>query len=81
VAVRSPWAATAVTRSACSKGGAEGAGGGDVQEPGLRTNDPPVGASPFVTYEGLPGDFYLKLVGHAARMLRGQAAVTDEPPR
>jgi hypothetical protein len=45
------------------------------------TNDPPVGASQFVTYEGLPSGYYLKLVGQAARMLRGEAAVTDEPPR
>lgn len=35
-------------------------------------NDPPVGASSFVTYEGLPSDFYLKMVGRAARMMRGQ---------
>jgi hypothetical protein len=44
------------------------------------TNDPPVGASSFVTFEGLPGDFYLKLVGHAARVMRGEAAVTEEVP-
>ena len=34
------------------------------------TNDPPVGESPFLTYEGLPSDFYLKLVGHAAEELK-----------
>ena len=36
------------------------------------TNDPPVGESKFVTYEGLPSDHYLRLVGQAARMLRGE---------
>ena len=34
------------------------------------TNDPPVGASSFLTYEGLPTDHYLWLVGEAARCLR-----------
>ena len=45
------------------------------------TNDPPVGASRFLTYEGLPSDHYLWLVGQAARMLRGEIPLTDEPPR
>jgi hypothetical protein len=36
------------------------------------TNNPPVGASRFLDYEGLPSDFYLKLVGQGTRMLRGQ---------
>lgn len=45
------------------------------------TNNPPVGESTFVTYEGLPPDFYLRLVGAAGRMLRGQAPVTDELPK
>ena len=27
----------------------------------------------FVTYEGLPGDWYLKLTGAATRMIRGDA--------
>ncbi len=44
------------------------------------TNDPPAGASKFVTYEGLPSDFYLKLVGQGARMLRGESAVTEDVP-
>ncbi len=44
------------------------------------TNDPPVGASTFVTYEGLPSDHYLKLVGAAAKMLRGEIPATDELP-
>jgi hypothetical protein len=34
-------------------------------------NDPPVGASTFVTYEGLPSDFYLKMVGRASRLFHG----------
>jgi hypothetical protein len=44
------------------------------------TNNPPVGASSFVTYEGLPSDFYLKLVGHASLMLSGKVPVSDEVP-
>jgi hypothetical protein len=44
------------------------------------TNDPPVGESHFVTYEGLPSDFYLKLVGKATKMLRGEIPVTVEVP-
>ncbi|HLX64118.1 MAG TPA: glycoside hydrolase family 71/99-like protein [Planctomycetota bacterium] len=44
------------------------------------TNDPPVGESNFVTYEGLPSDHYLKLVGAATRMIRGELPVTDEMP-
>lgn len=41
------------------------------------TDDPPVGLSTFVTYEGLPSDFYLKLVGRASRMIRGELSPTD----
>lgn len=37
------------------------------------TDDPPVGESRFVDFEGLPSDFYLKLVGQATRMIGGQA--------
>jgi hypothetical protein len=44
------------------------------------TNDPPVGESKFVTYEGLPSDFYLKLVGKASLMVRGEIEVSDAPP-
>lgn len=45
------------------------------------TNNPPVGESKFVTYEGLPSDFYLKLVGNAARMIRGEIPETESPPK
>ncbi|MGC3961003.1 MAG: glycoside hydrolase family 71/99-like protein [Verrucomicrobiota bacterium] len=37
------------------------------------TDDPPIGASRFVDFEGLPSDFYLKLVGQATRMIRGDS--------
>lgn len=36
------------------------------------TNDPPVGASPFQTYEGLPSDHYLWLCREGGRLLRGE---------
>ena len=45
------------------------------------TDNPPVGASTFLTYEGLPSDFYLKLVGKASRMMRGELPVTDMVPK
>ena len=45
------------------------------------TNDvPPPGDSAFVTYEGLPSDFYLRLTGLGGKMLRGEIPVTDNPP-
>ncbi len=44
------------------------------------TNTPPVGDSTFITYEGLPSDHYLKLVGAATKMIRGQIAATEELP-
>jgi hypothetical protein len=44
------------------------------------TNDPPVGASRFLTYEDLPTDHYLWLVGEGARMLRGEIPVRDALP-
>ncbi len=40
------------------------------------TNDTPVGKSPFVTYEGLTSDHYLRLAGQGGRMLRGELPVT-----
>ena len=43
------------------------------------TNDPPVGR--FCTYEGLPGDFYLKLCRQARKYLRGEkASLPDDKP-
>ena len=37
------------------------------------TNDVPVPTeAPFVTYEGLPSDFYLRLVGQESRLLRNE---------
>ena len=44
------------------------------------TNDPPVGASPFLTYKGLPSDHYLWLVGQGTRMLKGKLPVTHVMP-
>jgi hypothetical protein len=44
------------------------------------TDDPPVGPSQFLTYEGLPSDFYLKLVGQAGRMMRGEAPPSEMVP-
>lgn len=35
----------------------------------------------FVTYEGLPSDFYLRLAGAGGRLLRGEIPPSDEPPR
>jgi hypothetical protein len=40
----------------------------------------PVGPTRFVTYEGLPSDHYLWLVGEAARMIRGERPVADDLP-
>lgn len=37
--------------------------------------------SRFVTYEGLPSDYYLKLTGAGGRMLRGEIPATAEVPR
>jgi hypothetical protein len=44
------------------------------------TNNPPVGASTFLTYEGLPSDYYLKVVGQAGKLIRKEIAPTDELP-
>jgi hypothetical protein len=45
------------------------------------TNEPPVGASKFLTYEGLPSDYYLWLVGQGTKMIRGEIPVTNEIPK
>ena len=45
------------------------------------TNDVPVGESIFVTYEGLPSDHYLKLVGMGGRLIRGEIPVSYELPK
>lgn len=44
------------------------------------TNNPPVGESKFVTYEGLPSDFYLRLVGEATKWMHGKKGYTAELP-
>jgi hypothetical protein len=44
------------------------------------TNDPPVGESPFLTYEGLPSDHYLWLTGEGGRLLRGERAADGKIP-
>ena len=45
------------------------------------TNDPPVGASQFLTLEGLPSDHYLWLTGQGGRLLRGELKTSDPLPR
>jgi hypothetical protein len=45
------------------------------------TNDVPVGDGVrFLTYEGLSSDFYLKLVGYAGKLLRGEVKAMGEMP-
>ena len=45
------------------------------------TNTPPVGESPFITYEGLPSDYYLWLTGMGGRLLRGEMGPSEELPQ
>ena len=46
------------------------------------TNDvPAAGESKFVTYEGLPADYYLKLTGAGAKMLRGELPLSAPGPQ
>ena len=45
------------------------------------TNDPPTGEGvAFLTYEGLPSDFYLRLTGEAGKLIRGERKLTDNAP-
>ena len=45
------------------------------------TNDAPIGElSKFLTYEGLPSDFYLRLTGEGGKLLRGERPVTEKIP-
>jgi hypothetical protein len=43
------------------------------------TNAPPAGRH-FVTYDGLPSDYYLRLTGAATRMIRGETPLTEKIP-
>ena len=43
------------------------------------TSQPPTGAH-FVSYEGLPSDYYLWLTGQAGKMLRGEIPLSRELP-
>ena len=46
------------------------------------SNDPPVGASRFLSTEGLPSDHYLWLAGTGGKLLRGEVRATEDlPPR
>lgn len=46
------------------------------------TNDPPVGdGAEFLTYEGLPSDHYLQLVGQGGKMLRGESSLSKTIPK
>jgi len=44
------------------------------------SNDPPVGESSFVTYEGLPSDHYLWLAGNLGLLLRNRIPATKTMP-
>lgn len=45
------------------------------------TNDVPMdGVSKFITYEGLPSDFYLRLTGAAAKLMRGETELSAKIP-
>ncbi len=43
-------------------------------------DNPPVGTSPFATYEGLPSDYYLWLTGKATQMLKKEMPLSVEKP-
>jgi len=44
------------------------------------TNNPPVGESAFLTYEGLPSDYYLRLAGRAGKLLRSEIPLSESLP-
>ena len=44
------------------------------------SNDPPVGASRFLTFDGLPTDHYLWLTGMGGKLLRSEIPPSDELP-
>jgi hypothetical protein len=45
------------------------------------TNNPPtIGGSKFLTLDGLPSDFYLRLAGQAGKLLRGEIPLSTEVP-
>jgi hypothetical protein len=44
------------------------------------TNNPPVGESKFLTYEGLPTDYYLHLTALGGKLLRGEVGSTEKIP-
>lgn len=45
------------------------------------TNTPPGKKGSFVTYDGLPSDYYLWLTGQGGKMLRGEIELTEELPK
>lgn len=44
------------------------------------TNDPPVGPH-FVTYDGKPSDWYLRLVGRGTKTFRGEVPLEEKMPK
>lgn len=45
------------------------------------TNNPPTtGGTKFLTYEGLPSDYYLRLAGEAGKLLRNEIPITETVP-
>ena len=46
------------------------------------TNNPPVGTGAyFLTYEGLPSDYYLRLTGLAGKILRDEMPLSESIPK
>ena len=44
------------------------------------TDNPPIGENKFLTYEGLPSDYYLWLTGQASKMLKKEILLREEKP-